>query len=120
MAVGFGSAAGGGANLELLSEIDRCFNAGEVRGNAGKVSGFLGETKKFSIVRDSYNMGNVYSSSSNLCASGFISQVNGVIERCFNAGDVTVDNNAAGGLFGYLAGGDVSYPAAMRKQFQYR
>ncbi len=117
LAVGFGSAAGGGANLELLSEIDRCFNAGEVRGNAGKVSGFLGETKKFSIVRDSYNMGNVYSSSSNLCASGFISQVNGVIERCFNAGDVTVDNNAAGGLFGYLAGGDVSYPAAMRNSF---
>ncbi len=115
-AAGFASNATG-SSLELLTEIERCFNAGVVRGNAGKISGFMGELKKFSRVTDSYNLGDVYSSNTGLCASGFISQVNGVVERCFNAGDVTVDNNAAGGLFGYLASGDVSYPAAMRNSF---
>ena len=115
-AAGFASNATG-SSLELLTEIERCFNAGEVRGNAAKISGFMGELKKFARVSDSYNLGDVYSSNTGLCASGFISQVNGVVERCFNAGDVTVSNNAVGGLFGYMASGEPAYPAALRNSF---
>lgn len=56
---------------------------------------------------DCYNTGDVYSIGSNpangaLTAGGLVGKMNGVMERCFNAGDVTATNYAVGGLVGYL------------------
>ncbi len=121
-AYGFSSKAGGGKSIELLTRIERCSNSGEVRGNAGKVSGFIGDFAKFSYMSDCYNTGDVYSINANPAngastAAGLISQMNGVMERCFNAGDVTATNYAVGGLVGYFSSGDLTYPAAMRDCF---
>lgn len=121
-AYGFSSKAGGGKSIEFLTRIERCSNSGEVRGNAGKVSGFIGELAKFGYMSDCYNTGDVYSINANPAngastAAGLVSQMNGVMERCFNAGDVTATNYAVGGLVGYFASGDLTYPALMRDCF---
>ncbi|MDE7116734.1 MAG: hypothetical protein K2O56_09960, partial [Muribaculaceae bacterium] len=121
-AYGFSTKTSAGKTKDLLVTIERCFNSGEVRGNAGKISGLIGEAAKFTYMSDCYNTGDVYSINSNPAngaslAAGLVSQMNGVMERCFNAGDVTATNYAVGGLVGYFASGDVTYPAVLRDCF---
>ncbi len=121
-AYGFSSKTSAGKTKESLVTIERCFNSGEVRGNGAGISGFIGDLAKFGYMSDCYNTGDVYSIGSNpangaLTAGGLVGKMNGVMERCFNAGDVTATNYAVGGLVGYFASGDVTYPAVMRDCF---
>ncbi|HBY15648.1 MAG TPA: hypothetical protein DEG90_00785, partial [Porphyromonadaceae bacterium] len=92
-AYGFSSKTSAGKTKESLVTIERCFNSGEVRGNGAGISGFIGDLAKFGYMSDCYNTGDVYSIGSNpangaLTAGGLVGKMNGVMERCFNAGDV--------------------------------
>ena len=106
-----------GTSKELFTYVKNCFNTGNVSGNATTVSGFAGAESKFCNIEDCYNLGNVVNLNGGNTSAGLVAQVNGVIERCFNAGDVVSAGYAVGGIFGYLATGDLSYPAAVRNCF---
>ena len=114
---GFSEQISGGTSEELLTVVKECFNSGNVSGNATKIAGFAVTQAKYSRIEDCYNLGDVTTSNAGLTSAGFVAQCNGVIERCFNAGDVLSSGNAVGGLFGYMAAGEVKYPAAVRNSF---
>lgn len=119
LAMGFANKIGGGKNLELLSKMERCFNSGKITSNAPRTSGLAGESAKYSHLVDCYNLGdivNTYTGTS-ICAAGLVAQHNGVMERCFNAGDVVSYNPCIGGLVGYIASGEADYPAVIRNCF---
>ncbi len=116
-AAGLAGDIGGGKSEDLLTVVKGCFNTGNVSANGTKVAGLAEQLKNFALMEDCYNLGNVTTANSGLTSAGLVAQCNGVMERCFNAGDVLSAGNAVGGIFGYMAAGDVKYPAAVRNSF---
>lgn len=121
---GTGSAAGFAsklsdfkATMELMAVVKNCWNTGNVTGNIGALSGFIGAQAKFSRIEDCYNLGDVTNANAGNCTSGIVGQCKGVVERCFNAGNITSAGYAVGGIFGYVANGELTYPAAVRNCF---
>ena len=121
-AYGFSSKITGGKTkgsetIDLMSTMERCFNSGNVSGAYGKLSGLVGESAKYTYIADCYNTGNIVNRSASMCCAGISSQHNGVMERCFNTGDLECWGNAVGGLVGYMASGELDYPAKMLNCF---
>ena len=104
--------------LELLTEIVRCFNTGRVVGSGGGIAGITTDASKFTNLRDCYNTGDVTNlSTSALTTAGLVGKHNGKMENCYNTGNVLSYGNAVGGLAGYIASGDGTYPAAIINSF---
>lgn len=113
-----GAAASSTDPNPVLSQMVRCYNTGNVTGQYGGVSGLMIEAAKLTYIADCYNLGNVKNTlATALTTAGLIGKHNGLMERCFNAGNVESAGNAVGGLVGYISGGDASYVCKMLNCF---
>lgn len=117
LACGFGKSSGNGKEISLLTTIKDCFNTGNVIGNNAGVSGFLSEASKFTDIIGCYNLGDVTNMNSGMTTAGMVAKHNGVMDGCFNAGNVYSMGNSVGGLVGYIATGDLAYPAKILNSF---
>ncbi len=117
LAAGFASKVGGAKEIALLSTIERCYNSGVVSGAASGVAGFIATAENFSYLADCYNLGDVTNAAADLATGGVVGKHNGFMERCFNSGNVVTAGYAGGGLVGYMAKGDKTYPAKMLNSF---
>lgn len=110
-AQGFLNKTGGAKVKALMTNVERCYNTGDVKANYAGTAGLVSEAANMSHISDCYNLGNVYSSStSGLTFAGIAAKNNGLIERCYNAGDVICGGNAVGGIAGYMATGVTTDP----------
>lgn len=104
--------------LELLTKIENCYNSGRVVGSGAGVAGFCSDESKFCDIINCYNSGNVTNlSTSALTTAGLVAKINGVVDHCYNSGDVLSYGNAIGGLCGYIASGDLTYTAKLTNSF---
>lgn len=84
----------------LSAYVTHCYNTGDVTANAFGVGGFAGYGS--AVITECFNLGNVTSTFSgtpgaNFCmASGIIAQGKNNVIRCYNAGDITAPDRAAG------------------------
>ena len=115
-AYGFASSAKSKTAMHTI--IKNCYNSGDVIGQASGIAGMIGDAANYTEIYDCYNLGNVTNSTTNgLTTAGLVAKHNGVMERCFNTGDVVSAGNAVGGLVGYMAAGANDMAAAMRNCF---
>lgn len=102
-----------------LTKVLNCFNTGNIVNIGAKTAGIANTINKFVYIADCYNTGDItVTDNASLCAAGLVAQISGAqMERCFNAGNIKVSNNGVGGLVGYIASGDASFPAKLSSCF---
>lgn len=96
---GYGSTA-----TNFTTQADHLYNTGDISTTEDDCGGVFGEISGDEgkpYITDSYNLGTVvstYASSSVADVAGFAGSTDGTIERCWNAGDVSVEGFGAGGF----------------------
>jgi hypothetical protein len=114
----FNAVTGGAASEPFMAIIDHCYNTGDVTGAKATVSGLAYQGQSYSKWLYCYNTGKVVNTlTTGLCTAGLISQLNGYMNHCFNAGDVESGCNATGGLVGYVSYGKADYPGRIYNSF---
>ncbi len=96
---GFGTTA-----TTYHTAADHLYNTGDVSSTKGSTGGVFGDISGddgVPHITDSYNLGTVlssYTSSSVTDVAGFAGSTDGIIERCWNAGDVSCEGFGAAGF----------------------
>lgn len=115
-----GSTSSSSASVNHIALVDSCYNTGKVTGTAAKTAGLMSSLYHCAHLTNSYNLGDVVcncTAATNTSGAGLAGICYGVIENCFNAGNVTTGGFAAGGLVGYTAKSITAAPVRISNSF---
>lgn len=90
------------------TKIHHCASNGNIKG-ANRVAGIAGYAENTEIL-NSYNTGTIYSTD---ISGGIAGKTKGeiTINQCFNAGNITINEDNAGGIIGYFTSDDTTLTA---------
>ena len=95
------------------SEITTCYNEGNITTESGQIGGITGCLRETCYVRNSYNSGNIIAkgNSKNETKDSYIGGITGIgwgiIEKCWNTGNIESNSGAIGGVIGAVVNGEV-------------
>jgi hypothetical protein len=115
-----GATSSSSASVNHIALVDSCYNTGKVTGTAARTAGLMSYLYHCAHLTNSYNLGDVVcncTAATNTSGAGLAGVCYGVIENCFNAGNVTTGGFAAGGLVGYTAKSITAAPVRISNSF---